>query len=119
MNILIVDDSRAMRMIVRRTLRQTGIQLDTVEEAANGQEGLEKMAEFSPDLVLSDWNMPEMDGITFLTEVRSRGNRTPFVFVTSQASDEMRQQAMATGAQHFVTKPFTAETFEKIMSKFE
>ena len=114
MKILIVDDSRAMRMLVKRALRQAGVELDDIAEASDGREALAKVAEFSPQLVLSDWNMPEMNGLEFLESLRGAGNRTPFIFVTSQVSEEMRQQARVSGAQRFVTKPFTADTFTQV-----
>ena len=66
MKILIVDDSKVMRSIVKRTLRQAGFGNHDVVEAGNGAEGLEQVSEHTPDLVLCDWNMPEMNGIEML-----------------------------------------------------
>jgi two-component system, chemotaxis family, chemotaxis protein CheY len=116
MKILVVDDSRAMRMIVTRTLRQAGFAGHDVTEAENGREGLEAAARLNVDLILSDWNMPEMTGIEFLRALRSKGIRTPFCFVTSEGSDEMREQAQAAGAVGLIAKPFTAEAFIDILS---
>jgi two-component system chemotaxis response regulator CheY len=116
MRILIVDDSRAMRMLLKRALRQSGVELDNIEEAQDGREALTKVREFTPGLVLSDWNMPEMTGIEFLQTLRDSGDTTPFVFVTSQVSEEMRHQARVSGAQLFVTKPFTADTFTEVFA---
>ena len=112
MNILIVDDSRAMRSIVQRTLRQAGYSGHTVQEAENGKVALDAIGESTPDLVLSDWNMPEMLGIELLKELRGQGNDVPFVFVTSEGTDVMRQQALDEGAIAVITKPFTAESFQ-------
>ncbi len=116
MKIVVADDSRAMRMIVVRTLRQAGFTGHEVLEAENGREALELVTEHRPDLILSDWNMPEMTGIQFLAALRARGDSTPFCFVTSEGSDEMREQAMATGALGLIAKPFTADVFCDLLS---
>ena len=116
MKIVLVDDSRAMRMIIVRTLRQAGFGGSEVLEAENGRGGLELVTAQGPDLILSDWNMPEMTGIEFLRTLRARGNRTPFWFVTSECSDEMREQAAAAGARGLIAKPFTADSFSDVLS---
>ena len=118
MKILVVDDSRAMRMIVKRTLRQAGFTDVEVSEAQNGQEALQSMKADPPALVLSDWNMPEMNGIEFLRAVRAAGNGVNFGFVTSEASAEMKNTAAAAGAQFLITKPFTADTFKSVLARF-
>lgn len=109
MKILIVDDSRAMRMIVRRALRQAGFDGHEVEEASNGKEALDMIQKGAPGLVLTDWAMPEMNGIELLQAVRERNLRVKIGVVTSQGSPEMREQAEAAGAIFLLTKPFTAE----------
>jgi two-component system chemotaxis response regulator CheY len=116
MKIVVVDDSRAMRMIVVRTLRQAGFGGHEVLEAENGRQGLELVAQHCPDLILSDWNMPEVTGIQFLSTLRARGVATPFCFVTSEGSDEMREQAAAAGALGLIAKPFTADAFTDLLS---
>jgi two-component system chemotaxis response regulator CheY len=116
MKILVADDSRAMRMIVIRTLRQAGFAGHEVIEAENGKEALEAAARQPIDLILSDWNMPEMTGIEFLRALRASGTRTPFCFVTSEGSEEMREQAQAAGAVGLIAKPFTAEAFAAALS---
>ena len=116
MKVLVVDDSRVMRQIVIRTLRQAGFDDLDVVEAANGAEGLDTVSAEGPDLVLSDWNMPEMTGIEFLTALRARGDDTPFGFVTSEGSAEMRERADAAGAEFLIAKPFDADTFEEKLS---
>lgn len=112
MKILIVDDSRAMRLIVKRILRQTDIGDHSTVEAENGQEGLKQVEAENPDLVISDWNMPEMNGIEFLAAVRESGNNVKFGFVTTEASEKMRDLATDTGANFLIAKPFTPESFE-------
>jgi two-component system chemotaxis response regulator CheY len=116
MRILIADDSRAMRMIVIRTLRQAGYAGHEIIEAENGKEALETASRQSIDLILSDWNMPEMTGIEFLRALRASGAKTPFCFVTSEGSEEMRELAQTSGALGVIAKPFTAEVFSDVLS---
>lgn len=112
MKILIVDDSKAMRMIVSRTLKQAGFSGHTVVEASNGVEAFTVIQDESPHLVLSDWNMPEMNGIDLLRKVREAGNTVKFGFITSESSEEIRELAQQTGADFVITKPFTPQKFE-------
>ena len=116
MKILIVDDSKAMRMIVTRTLRQAGFGDHEFVEAENGAEGLAKVGTESPDLVLSDWNMPNLTGLDFLLALRAGGDATPFGFVTSEGSTEMRERASAAGALFLIAKPFTPEAFSDMLT---
>ncbi len=116
MKILIVDDSKAMRMIVMRHLRQAGHGDATLLEAANGAEALDAVHANAPDLVLSDWNMPEMNGHEFLCNLRAQGNRVCFGFVTSESTAEMHHLAVDTGANFVITKPFTVEAFETALA---
>ena len=112
MNLLIVDDSKAMRMIVRRTLRQAGYDEVTITEAGNGVEALAAISQATPDLILSDWNMPEMMGIELLRKLKESKCPAAFGFVTSESTDEMRTTAMEAGALFLITKPFTPESFK-------
>ena len=116
MEFLIVDDSRAMRMILTRVLRKAGYEDSTFREAADGAEGLAAVRDARPDLVLSDWNMPEMSGIELLRALRAEGVDVPFGFVTSESTPEMRETAMAAGASFLVAKPFTADAFQEALS---
>jgi two-component system chemotaxis response regulator CheY len=117
MKILVADDSRAMRMIVVRTLRQAGFAGHDIIEAVDGKEALTiATKDGGVDLILSDWNMPEMTGIEFLRALRSTGAGVPFCFVTSEGSEEMREQAKAAGAVGLIAKPFTAEAFADALS---
>lgn len=116
MRILIVDDSRVMRNIVARTLRQAGFDGHDIEEAGDGQEGFQKVMASPPDLILSDWNMPELSGIEFLRALRRSGNSTPFGFVTSEGSQQMRDMAAEAGAAFLIAKPFTADHFQELLS---
>ncbi|QCX28580.1 response regulator [Nocardioides jishulii] len=116
MKILVVDDSRVMRQIVIRTLRQSGYAGHDVVEAENGLRAVEMVATEKPDLVLSDWNMPEMNGIDALAHLRASGSEVPFGFVTSEGSEEMRARAAAAGALFLIAKPFTPELFDEALS---
>jgi two-component system chemotaxis response regulator CheY len=114
MKILIADDSRVMRQIVTRTLRQAGFGDHDLVEAADGREAYDKVVSESPDLVISDWNMPEMTGIEVLDMLRKGGNAVPFGFVTSECTDEMQKAADDAGALFFIKKPFTADRFTDV-----
>jgi len=115
MKILIVDDSRVMRQIVIRTLRQTGRGGHEIVEAENGRVAFDLVRTEAPDLVLSDWNMPQMSGIDCLSALRAAGSQVTFGFVTSEGSDEMRQRARAAGAAFLIAKPFTPESFDEAL----
>jgi two-component system, chemotaxis family, chemotaxis protein CheY len=114
--ILVTDDSRVMRQIVIRTLRQAGYDDHEIIQAADGREALQLVGSEQPDLVLSDWNMPEMSGIECLQALRASGSRIPFGFVTSEGSPEMREKAASAGALFLIAKPFTEETFREALN---
>jgi two-component system chemotaxis response regulator CheY len=116
MRVLIADDSSVMRRIVIRTLRQAGFDDVEIIEACDGAELVALVRSESPDLVLSDWNMPNMTGINALKMIRGEGSNVPFGFVTSEGSEMMREQAAAAGASFLVAKPFTAETLQEALS---
>jgi two-component system, chemotaxis family, chemotaxis protein CheY len=117
MRVLVADDSRVMRQIVIRTLRQAGYDWE-ITEAPNGAAALEIAKEMDPDLVLSDWNMPEMTGIELLRAIQESGMEIPLGFVTSEGSAEMREQADREGALFLIAKPFTAEVFRETIDPF-
>jgi len=104
-----------MRMIVLRTLRQTGINVVEVHEAEDGAQALAAVPTFNPDLILSDWNMPNKTGIEFLQELRASGNMTPFGFVTSESNPAMRTLAIECGASFLLCKPFDADRFAEVV----
>jgi two-component system, chemotaxis family, chemotaxis protein CheY len=112
MKILVVDDSKAMRMIVRRTLRQAGFGDHAVSEASNGNEALAAVRQDKPDLILSDWNMPEMSGIELLDNLNAAGIAVKFGFVTTERTEEMRARASGAGASFLIVKPFTPDDFK-------
>ena len=116
MKILIADDSRVMRQIVVRTMRQAGFGDHDLIEASNGREAFDMAKAENPDLILSDWNMPEMTGIELLRQLRASGSDVKFGFVTSESTPEMKEQAEAAGALFFIVKPFSAERFDEVFA---
>jgi two-component system chemotaxis response regulator CheY len=108
---LIVDDSSVMRKIVERSLRQAGLDPLVVHEAGSGTEGLELLRAQSVDLILSDINMPAMDGLEFLRQIRTQNLApgVPVVMITTESSEEHVKQAIEAGAKGYIRKPFTAE----------
>lgn len=117
MRIIVADDSRVMRQIVIRTLRQAGFEWEVLE-AEDGAQALQLALSEAPDLVLSDWNMPNMLGIEMLQQLRASGSRIPVGFVTSEGSPQMRQLAQSAGANFLIAKPFDAATFKEILGAF-
>ncbi|SOD74510.1 two-component system chemotaxis response regulator CheY [Jatrophihabitans sp. GAS493] len=115
MHLIVADDSAVMRRIVVRALRHGGFDCE-VTEASDGAELVELVINGSPDLVLSDWNMPNVTGIEALRTIRARGSDVPFGFVTSERSDAMRQQAADAGAAFLVGKPFTPEDLREAIA---
>ena len=115
MKILVVDDSKAMRMIVRRSLVQGPIGGLEITEAASGIEALAAIEADVPDLVLSDWNLPEMNGIELLRELRSRGCAVRFGFITSESQVHVKDEALDAGAMFVIVKPFTAEDVNSML----
>jgi two-component system chemotaxis response regulator CheY len=113
MKIMIVDDSSAMRMIVKKTLRQAGFDGHDISEADDGAKALAAIKASVPDLVLSDWNMPNMSGLQLLQALRDSGTKLTFGFVTTEATPDMRLLALGAGAKFLISKPFTPETFKE------
>jgi two-component system, chemotaxis family, chemotaxis protein CheY len=117
MRILIVDDSKAMRLIVKRTLRQAGYGDHTVDEAEDGKEALEAILKAPPDLVLTDWNMPNMTGIELMEALKTQCPTVKAGFVTTEGTPEMRKRATDAGALFLITKPFTPENFKEALDR--
>jgi len=116
MRALIIDDSRAMRSILRRIVTELGFE---TAEAAHGQEALDHLeAGLAPDLCLIDWNMPVMDGYTFITQVRANPawRSITLVMVTTESEQSQIVRALAAGAHEYVIKPFTPDA---IVEKLE
>jgi two-component system chemotaxis response regulator CheY len=104
-SVLVVDDSRVVRKVARRILEANGY---IVEEAGDGQQALEACHAALPDIVLLDWNMPVMDGITFLRALREEfgPDHPTVIFCTTENDMAHIEMAMTSGAQEFIMKPF-------------
>jgi two-component system chemotaxis response regulator CheY len=118
MRIMVVDDSKAMRMIVLRTLRQAGFRDHEFVEAANGAEAMKAIEADPPDIVLSDWNMPQLSGIDLLRGLKAAGSDVKFGFVTSESTPEMKEMAREAGALFMIAKPFNEDTFRDVLEPF-
>jgi len=114
-DILVVDDSAAIRKILQRVLRQTGMAIRTVVEAGDGQEALEVLKTQKVDLVLTDINMPKMDGLQFLAALRSTPpwSTLPVVMITTEGGEAKVSEAVRLGAVGYVRKPFTADQIKE------
>ncbi|MGA3095949.1 MAG: response regulator [Bryobacteraceae bacterium] len=118
--ILVVDDSAAIRKILQRVLRQTGMSIGTIHEAGDGQEALEILKARKIDLILSDINMPRMDGLQFLAAVKSSSERrhVPIIMITTEGGETKVAEAVRLGASGYVRKPFTADQIKEKLVGF-
>jgi two-component system chemotaxis response regulator CheY len=115
--ILVVDDFPTMRRIIRNLLKDLGY--ENVDEAEDGAMGLEKLRNGNFDFVVSDWNMPNLDGLEMLKQIRADANLStmPVLMVTAEAKKENIIAAAQAGASGYVVKPFTAATLEEKLNK--
>ena len=114
-DILVVDDSAAIRKILHRVLRQTGRASRTVFEAGDGQEALDALKANRIDLVLSDINMPKMDGLQLLAAMKAAAQwrQIPVVMITTEGGEAKVSEAVKLGAAGYVRKPFTADQIKE------
>jgi two-component system chemotaxis response regulator CheY len=106
---LVIDDSRAIRMVIGRIMSEIGFE---VHDAANGREGLERLGQIAkPDVILVDWNMPEVNGFEFIQAVRRNPDydTTPVVMVTTETEMAQMARALEAGANEYIMKPFTKD----------
>ena len=115
LRVLIVDDSSVMRKIVDRSLRQAGLQLKEVFEASNGVEALARMKETRVDLILTDINMPTMDGLELVRQLQAVENAkgVPIVMITTEAGETHVVQALSNGARGYIRKPFSPDQIKE------
>lgn len=118
-NVLIVDDSRSMRRVIRKILDLSGFQVGECLEAGNGREALDLLESHWVDLVLSDIHMPVMDGFGFIRAVRNSGSWAdlPVVFITTESNEDRLQEAMALGARGYIRKPFQPEEIRSLLCR--
>ena len=117
MKILVVDDFSTMRRIVKNVLKQLGF--ENIDEAEDGAQALAKLKNGSYGFVVTDWNMPNMDGLDFFKATRSEPNLKglPFLMVTAEAEKEKVIMAIQAGVNNYIVKPFTAEVFKEKMDR--
>jgi two-component system chemotaxis response regulator CheY len=113
-DILIVDDSRAMRNFLRRALSMTSLEIGAIHEAENGLEALNLLDDHKVEVIFSDINMPVMDGAVFVGELAKSEakRRIPVVVVSTDGSAERKEQMRSLGAKGYITKPFSPEALE-------
>ena len=118
--VLIIDDSAVMRKIIQRNIQQSGLLVDEFVEAGDGREGLEKVTANNIDLILCDWNMPNMTGIDFVKALRGSGqtNKIPIVMVTTEGGESKIEEAKNSGANGYLTKPFTPDQLKAKLGNF-
>lgn len=121
-DVLVVDDSAAIRKILTRVLRQTGMAIQTIHEAGDGEDAMALMAQHRIDLVLSDINMPKMDGLQLLGALKAspQWRNIPVVMITTEGGEIKVAEAVRLGAAGYVRKPFTADQIkEKLVGLLE
>jgi two-component system, chemotaxis family, chemotaxis protein CheY len=117
LDVLIVDDSVAIRKFLQRVLRQTGLDLGEIREAADGEQAVEILKDGSFGLILSDINMPVMDGLQLLTRIREMQHlkEVPVVMITTESGKAKVMEAFELGATGYVRKPFTADQIRETL----
>ena len=116
-NVLIVDDSNSMRAVIKKIISISGFKIDQCVEAGNGKEALEALTDNWVDVIVSDINMPEMNGFELLKSLKEDDllKNIPVILITTESSEERMQDAFNLGAKGFIKKPFTPEEVKKIL----
>lgn len=117
MNVLVVDDSGAMRKIIIAALAKTDLKGARIVEAADGKEALAKFYDGNFAFILSDWNMPEMNGLEFVTKVRMVDKRVKIIMITTESSFGKFETALDEGVDELIAKPFTPEQLDRKIKK--
>ncbi|WP_035587621.1 response regulator [Hippea jasoniae] len=114
MKIITVDDSSTMRRIIKNTLKRIGYG-DEILEAENGKEALDILQQNPVDLIITDWNMPVMDGLTFVKKIRAdhKFDDVPIIMVTTEAAKEDIITALKAGVNNYIVKPFTPNVLKE------
>lgn len=115
--VLIVDDAPTMRQLVTFALKDAGYE---VIAAVNGKDGLDKLAQKKVDMIVTDLNMPEMNGIEFIKQARTKPNYkfTPIVMLTTESDETKKQEGIKAGVSAWLVKPFTPEVLVAMVKKF-
>ena len=112
MKILVVDDSQAMRKIIEWTFRQSNLRIDEIFEASSFQDALEQVEIKKPNIVIADWNMPNMAGLEILSALRKIGNQVKFGFFVNQTTANIMKVSNATGADFIISNPSSKNRLE-------
>jgi len=116
MKVLVVDDSSTMVRIISNTLKRIGV--EDIVTAADGQEGFDKYNEEKPDLVMTDWNMPNMNGLELVKAIRKIDDETPIVMITTEGGKAEVITALKAGVNNYIVKPFTPQVLKEKLSLF-
>ncbi len=116
MRVMVVDDSEMTRMIAKKTLKNLGV--TDVVEAADGVIALQLFDQSPADVIFSDWNMPNMDGLAMLKEIRQRNPNVPVIMITTEGSKGKVVQAIQEGVSDYLVKPFTPAGLQEKLSKW-
>ena len=117
-NVLIVDDSSSMRSVIKKTIKASGFKVGEFLEAADGKEALQVLSDAWVDLVMTDINMPNMNGIELISEMKKDQmlQTLPVVMVTTEGSEKSYQASMAAGAKGYIRKPFMPEDIKRTLN---
>ena len=115
MKILIVDDSSTMRRIIGNVVMQLGFSRDDFDEAEDGVKACKQLAETQYDIILTDWNMPNMNGLELVKKVRAEGNhqKTPIIMITTEGGKGEVVTALKAGVNNYIVKPFSADVLKE------
>jgi len=118
-NVLIVDDSQTMRKVIRKSVVMSGFAMENCWEAGNGKEALTVVQTQKVDLILTDFNMPEMNGMEMVQELKKaeKYRQIPIFFITAQENEALRKEGIALGVQGFIPKPFQPEVILDLLQK--
>jgi two-component system chemotaxis response regulator CheY len=116
-NIMIVDDSRSMRAVIKKTISMSGFKMGQCLEAGNGREALDVLAKAWVDVIITDINMPEMNGLEFLEELKKDSllEAIPAIVISTEGSEKRIRNAFDLGARGFIKKPFLPEEIKKVL----
>jgi len=116
-NVLIVDDSKSVRSVIKKIITISGFQMDQCYEAVNGKQALEILSKEWVDVILSDLNMPEMNGFEMPAAIKADSHlqEIPVIIISTEGSDEKRNAALKMGAKQFIKKPFSPEYVRRVL----
>ena len=120
LNIMVVDDSAVMRKIITKAINEGRFSSSSVSEASDGAEGMKIFDPAKYDLVLADWNMPNLNGLEFIKKIREikTSKKIIVIMITTEGSVSKMEEAMNSGADNYITKPFTSAQLEQKLLKY-